>query len=273
MDQLGIEFISVFGLPPVEFVHLAGDLEVGNISLGLAPLDANPHNYPSYSLSDASLQRDFKAALKERGVAFALAEGFFVVPGRDVSAYAPEMDLMAELGAQRINTLALEPDPARVLDQLAALVEMAAARGLKTTLEFIPGMPVGDLAAAAATVRRVGRSEFSVLADTMHLGRSGATGAELAAQAPGVVGYAQLCDCPLTRTDMSYGDEAKYERMVPGEGELPLLDYLKALPAGVVIGLEVPQRQLAEAGVGPHERLGRAVAAARALLTKAPAQP
>ncbi|CAN7295662.1 TIM barrel protein [Phenylobacterium sp. LjRoot219] len=273
MDQLGIEFISVFGLPPVEFVHLAADLEVRNISLGLSPLDANPHNYPSYALSDAALQRDFKAALKDRGVGFALAEGFFVLPGRDVSAYAAEMDLMAELGAQRINTLALEPDAARLHDQLATLVEMGAARGLRTTLEFIPGMRVGDLTAAAETVRQVGRPEVSVLADTMHLGRSGATGAELAALEPGVVGYAQLCDCPLVRSDMSYADEAKYERMVPGEGELPLVDYLKALPPGVVIGLEVPQRSLAEAGVGPHERLGRAVAAARALLAQAAAQP
>jgi sugar phosphate isomerase/epimerase len=193
VDQLGIEFISVFGLPPVEFVHLAADLEVGNISLGLAPLDANPHNYPSYSLSDAALQRHFKAALRDRGVALALAEGFFVVPGRDVSAYAGEMDLMAELGAQRINTLALEPEPGRLDEQLGALVEMAAQRGLKTTLEFIPGMQVGDLAAAAATVRQVGRPEFSVLADTMHLGRSGATGAQIAALEPGMIGYAQLC--------------------------------------------------------------------------------
>lgn len=273
MDQLGIEFISVFGLPPVEFVHLAADLDVRNISLGLAPLDANPHGYPSYSLSDASLQRAFKAALADRGVAFALAEGFFVLPGRDVGAFAQEMDMVAELGAQRINTLALEPDAARLNDQLAALVDMAAARGMKTTLEFLPGMPVGDLAAAAAMVRQIGRPEFSVLADTMHLGRSGATGAQVAAQEPGVIGYAQLCDCPRVRTDMSYGDEAKYERMVPGEGELPLVDYLKALPPGVVIGLEVPQRSLAEAGVGPHERLGRCVAAARALLAQAAAQP
>jgi len=272
VDQLGIEFISVFGLPPVQFVDLAADLDVRNISLGLAPLDANPHNYPSYSLSDPALQRDFKAALKARGVTFALAEGFFVLPGRDVGAYAQELDLVAELGAQRINTLALEPDAARLADQLAALVEMGAARGMKTTLEFLPGIPIGDLAAAADAVRRIGRPELGVLTDTMHLGRTGATGAQIAALEPGIVSYAQLCDCPLVRTDMSYADEAKYERMVPGEGELPLVDYLKALPAGVVIGLEIPQRSLAEAGVGPHERLGRCVTAARALLAQA-AQP
>jgi sugar phosphate isomerase/epimerase len=143
---------------------------------------------------------------------------------------------------------------------------MAAARALRTTLEFFPASPVGDLATAAAAVRHVGRPEFAVLVDAMHLMRSGGRAAELAALDPALIGYAQFCDVPLQRTDMSYADEAKYERMVPGEGELPLLDILDALPRELVIGLEVPQRGLAEAGVGPHERLGRCVTAARELL-------
>ena len=41
-----------------------------------------------------------------------------------------------------------------------------------------------------------------------------------------------------------------YERMVPGEGELPLHDILSALPADVVIELEVPQTI---AGVGRRQ--------------------
>ncbi|CAN7154538.1 TIM barrel protein [Phenylobacterium sp. LjRoot225] len=268
MHKLGIEFISVFGMSPVELVGLAADLGCETISLGLAPLDANPHNYPPYSLTDPVLRREFPAALRDRGVAFALAEGFFVLPGRDVSAYAADLDLMCEFGAERINTLCLDPDRTRGFDQLGALVEMAAARGLRTTLEFLPASPVGDLAAAAAAVRHVGRPEFGVLVDAMHLMRSGGSAAELAALDPALIGYAQLCDVPLQRTDMSYADEAKYERMVPGEGELPLFDILAALPRDLVIGLEVPQRSLAEAGVGPHERLGRCVKAARDLLAK-----
>ncbi|OHV51343.1 hypothetical protein BCD48_10165 [Pseudofrankia sp. BMG5.36] len=54
--------------------------------------------------------------------------------------------------------------------------------------------------------------------------------------------------------------------MVPGTGELPLLDMLTALPPGLVIGLEVPLRSQAEAGIGPRDRLGRCVDAARGLL-------
>ena len=268
MDKLGIEFISVFGLPPAPFVELTADLGCRNLSLGLQPLDCNPHDYPSYSLSDPALQREFKAALRDRGVAFALAEGFFVLPGRDVGDYAADLDLICELGAQRINSLGLEPDRGRCFDQFAALAELAGRRGLATTLEFLPASTVGDLSTAAAVAKHVGRLDFGVLVDTMHLVRSGGTAADVAAQPPGVITYAQLCDCPLISPYATYAEEAKYERLPPGEGEFPLLDILKALPRDLVIGLEVPQRRLAEAGVGPHERLGRCVEAAGALLAQ-----
>ena len=55
-------------------------------------------------------------------------------------------------------------------------------------------------------------------------------------------------------------------RKVPGTGEPPLLEILAALPRDLVIGLEVPLRGEAEAGVDPHARLGRCVDAARNML-------
>jgi hypothetical protein len=51
-------------------------------------------------------------------------------------------------------------------------------------------------------------------------------------------------------------------------GELPLLDLLDAVPRDLVIGLEVPIRSQAQAGLGPHERLSQCVAAARGLLAQ-----
>ena len=43
--NLGIEFLTVFGLHPVEFVHLAADLGCRHIGIGLSPLPINPHRY------------------------------------------------------------------------------------------------------------------------------------------------------------------------------------------------------------------------------------
>ena len=56
------------------------------------------------------------------------------------------------------------------------------------------------------------------------------------------------------------------DRMIPGEGELPLREYLAVLPRDVVVSLEVPSRTLTRAGVSLRDRLQRSVTAARALL-------
>ena len=47
---------------------------------------------------------------------------------------------------------------------------------------------------------------------------------------------------------------------------LPLAQLLALVPQHAVIGLEIPIRSEAQAGLGPHARLGRCVVAARELL-------
>jgi sugar phosphate isomerase/epimerase len=273
MDRLGIEFLSVFSLPPVQFVNLAADLGVQHISTGLMSMPYNPHGYPAWSLKeDRALRLEMIAAMRDRDVSISLGEGYSVRSGMDVASRATDLALMAELGVKRINTVSLEPDLKRSFDQFAALAEMAAAAGMQTTVEFGPGMTIGALPTALAAVRHVARKDFRLLVDTMHLARSNSGAADLAALDPDLIGYVQLCDAPLVPENPSYMDEAMHERKVPGTGELPLLDILSALPRDRVVSLEVPQRSLAEAGATPHARLGRCVEATRELLAAARAR-
>ncbi len=78
---------------------------------------------------------------------------------------------------------------------------------------------------------------------------------ELRELGPEKIGYVQLSDTTLKPRLKSYMEEAMYERMAPGDGELPLAEILAAVPADVVVGLEIPMRSLAESGVGPMDRL------------------
>jgi sugar phosphate isomerase/epimerase len=253
-------------MPPVESVHLAGDLTCHYIGIGLVPTPYNPHAYPAWSLrEDRALRGEMIAAMHGRDVSISLCEGFGVRRGMDVRDYAADLEIVRELGCRRINAASSDRDWSRTLDQFARLAEMAHALDIETTIEVGPG-PVAGLPAALAAVRHVGQPHFRLLIDTMHFVRSGSGPGDIAALDPGVIGYVQLCDVPLVSKHSSYMDEALYERMVPGTGELPLREILAALPRDVVLGLEVPQRSLAQAGVGPHERVGRCVQATRSLL-------
>jgi sugar phosphate isomerase/epimerase len=262
--------LSGLGLPPLELVALAADLGCGHISTGLRQMPAqyNPLGFPEWSLqADKALRREMIAALRDRGVSVSLGEGFAVRPGVSMARRGEEMDIMAELGARGLGAVSMEPDAPRALDEFAVLAEMAHARGMLATIEFAPIQVVNSVAGALEIVRHVNQPHFRLLIDAMHFFRSGGQLAELTALDPALIGYAQLCDVPLSGDD--YMNEAMFGRRIPGEGELPLAEFVAALPKEIPIGLEIPMLAKAQAGIGPLERLRPAVAAARALLGEA----
>jgi sugar phosphate isomerase/epimerase len=269
--RIGIEFISVLGLPPVEFVELAADLGCRCIGIGLEPI-ARSKSYPPWSLrEDAALRRDLLNALRRCGVSVRLGEGFLIWPDKDIRGAGADLDLMCELGVEQVNILGLDADRARTFDQCAVFAELADDRGLGATLEFMPGLCIGDFETAVSAVRHAGKGNFRVLVDAMHFFRSGSTLLQLAAADPQLIGHVQICDAPLQSAASSYADEARFGRLPPGEGELPLLELLAALPAQASIGIEVPMLARAEGGIGPHARLAPCLKSTLELLRQADA--
>ncbi|MEO6093789.1 MAG: TIM barrel protein [Novosphingobium sp.] len=265
MNQISLDFLSGLGMAPVEFVELAATIGCGSITLGIQPL-GSIGRYPTWSFRGApALVRETRKALVERGITLAAGEGWFVVPRHDFGDTGGDLDIMAELGAASISTCGLDPDLARSFDQIAVLTEMAAARGMGTNIEFVATMPIGSLETALEAVAHVGRPESGLVIDAMHLFRSGASAADVAAVGPGLIRHVQVCDAPMTGTG-DYGYEATFERLPPGHGEFPLAELLAAVPRGVTLGLEIPMRARAEAGDDPVERLRPCVEATRKLM-------
>lgn len=270
MDDLGIEYQTVLGFPPVDFVHLAADLGCRCISMkargGGGPY--NPYGHPPFSfLDDTSLRRRMIAALGQRGVSISLGEGFIVQPGTSLLDDRASLDLMSEFGVTRVNAVTLDPDLNRSFDQFAAFAELAASRGMETTMEFARSLTLSNLVTALSAVRHVGRPDFRLLIDTMHVARSGSTAADLAAVDPRFIGYVQLSDSTLRQRGAAYRDDSS-DRAVPGQGELPLVDLLLALPAGLPVGIEAPMRSRAEQGLSVQDCARLAVAGARAVLAE-----
>ena len=272
MSRLGIEMLTLLGMPPVEHVELAAELGCTSISTGLMKLPLAPFGYPDVELypdwslaEDAGLRRDLKAALRDTGVHIGLGEGFRVSAESDVVDSAPQLDIMAELGAWRINAISTEGDLPRAHDQFAMLAEMVTVRGMQFVVEFAPPHALNSVEAALAVVEHVGRGRCRLMFDTMHFFRSGAKVEDIGELDPTLIGYAQLCDVPLQSPGSTYMQEAMFERMVPGEGELPLREWISALPIDCEIGIEVPMIERFLSGISPREHAAEVVAAARAL--------
>lgn len=272
MNRLGLEMLTLLGMPPVEHVKLAAELGCVSISTGLSGLPlaqfgyADFAPYPPWSLeNDPALRREMKAALRDTGVHIGLAEGFRVRADADLRDRGAALDIVAELGAVRVNAVSMESDMARTYDQLAVLTDMVIARGMKFIVEFAPPNAISDLAGALTAADHVGRERCQIMLDAMHFFRSGGKVEELARLDPSRVGYAQLCDAPMVSKGGTYMHEAMFARMIPGAGELPLREWIAALPGDVTIGLEVPMIADLQAGVAIRDHAARVVAAARGL--------
>lgn len=267
MSELGIEYQTVRGLDPAAFVHLAADLGCRFVSMKVAGggIGGNP---PFSLLDDPPLRRRFTDALADRGVTVSLAEGFIVRPGHDLRSDAPALDVLAESGATRANTVTMDPDLHRSFDQFAEFAHMAAARGMTTTMEFAKSLTVADLPTALAALAHVGRADFGLLVDTMHAARSGCGPGELEMLDPSWIGYIHLSDHTATQCHPDYRDDSA-DRRIPGEGELPLVEMLAALPALPVAGVECPMLPQAGAAPSVREYTGRAVEGARQILRAA----
>jgi sugar phosphate isomerase/epimerase len=275
VNRLGIEMLTLLGMSPVEHVKVAAELGCVAISSGLTGLPLTMFGiedfapYAMWSLRDnPALRREMIAAMKDTGVHIGLGEGFRARSGGDVRDFARDLDLMAELGALRINAICIEEAmfaDGSGADQLAVLSELTMERGMVFTIEFTPPSGISSFERALEVCRHIGRGKARVLVDSMHFFRTGGTVAKLAAVDPDWIGYAQMCDGRLAPWDEGYFGEAMFARGVPGAGELPLRDWVAALPETCEIGLEVPRLDDLRGGMSPRDHAARVVKAAREL--------
>lgn len=269
---LGIEMLTLLGMPPVEYVELAAELGCKEVSTGLFSLDLGMFGideplWPAWSLrDDPGLRREMKAAMADTGVQIGLGEGFGVGPDRPPAASLAALDLMAELGALRINAICMDDDflaSGAAADAMAELAELTRARGMRFTIEFFPPTGLNSLERALAVIDHVGRDKAQLLVDTMHLFRSGGTVEQVRSLPPGSIGYVQLSDGIVAPHDDAYFRTAMFGRSVPGAGDFPLEGLIAALEPEVTVSLEVPR--LDDVRDDPCGHAERCVAAARAL--------
>jgi sugar phosphate isomerase/epimerase len=216
-------------------------------------------------VGEAALIRAIKRRFADRGVGFFAATGIWLTPDLDVAALDRELATAAELGASWFLAAGYDPDTARLCDNFTALCEAAAGFGLKIAFEFMPYIETKTLGEAHRVVQQSRRPNAGILVDVLHLARSGGTPAEVAAVAPELIAYLQLCDAPRQKpAQLQLREESLRDRLYPGEGELWLYELMDALPRDVAIDLETPHAK--DRALPAAERARRAGDATRRFL-------
>lgn len=198
-------------------------------------------------VTDAGLVRQIGQRLRETGVRLLDIEAIWLQPSTDVRALLPALEVGKALGAQHVLVVGYDANRSRLLDNFSSLCEAAMRLQMNVGLEFITYCSIGTLDQARSLVKDSRQPNAGLLLDALQFFRSGATCDQLEAVAPSLLRYMQICDGPLAGPVLleDRRREARTARLLPGQGELPIADLIKALPAGVPLSLEAPTLALA----------------------------
>jgi sugar phosphate isomerase/epimerase len=236
---LSLAHLSLIELAPEALIRIAAQAGFDLVDLRLAPATPTDRVYDKDSLK--ALCRALAPVLRNAGLGVWDVEIIRLndqtVPGN----YLPLMEAAAGLGARRIKLVCDSEDHARAADILSRLCDLAAPFGLMLDLEYMVFSGVKSLRSAVAVVEAAARPNLRVLVDALHWVRAGDIDAIKSADRSWL-GYVQLCDGPLRGPSDRHAliQEARTNRLAPGEGEFPLDDLLAAMPPGCVASVEVP---------------------------------
>lgn len=203
---------------------------------------------------------ELKAQARSLGIRLSNVSAYQFYPDVTWEQVAPAIDATHALGVPIVVANCFDPDLARFTDLLARYCERAGQAGIRVALEFLPYSAVRSLEAAVRVVEASGAPNAGLLLDALHLDRSGAPVDAIASLDPARIVFAQLCDARRStgkRSDDELLQEARTARLPAGTGELPLFDFLDALPQGLEVEYEVARLDMADRSPLDKARVAR----------------
>jgi sugar phosphate isomerase/epimerase len=264
----GLEHLTLLGIAPPELVTVSAAAGFGAVGLRVSPATADERPWPM--APGSAMLAETVRRLADTGIAVLDVEAIRLQPwprrsGPRPAEFTPVLEAAAELDARFVNAICEDPDLARLSDEFGRLAEEARPYAVRPVIEFMAYRTVRTLDAAVAIAAGSGGG---ILIDALHVQRCGVGLDAVRAVDPGLVGYVQLCDAPLA-TPAGEGAEiaeARGGRLLPGDGELPLLELLAALPEEIPVAVEAPAPG---AGARPAEFAARARRALSSVLSQA----
>lgn len=265
--KLALATLTLLDASPPDLVDVAAAVGLDGVTVRIGA--AFPGDEPPLE-TDASVRDATLARLRATGLGVLDVEVLRLGPDTEMESLVPYLDRAAALGAEHVLVTNDDPDDRASAQRFGELCEPAAARGLRPALEFMVYRGTKTVEQAHRVVTDAGHPAGVVLVDALHLQRSGGTPADVARIAernPERFTYVQLCDAATAPPSGGFDGlrrEGLVGRLLPGEGELPLTDLLRALPPKAAISIEAPVEALRS--LPDVELAGRAATATRELL-------
>lgn len=237
---IGLAPLGFLDLTPPQLIRTAAGAGFRSVGLRAQAAVAGGIQYP---LRTDSAELDaIRRAMAETGVVIDVIEVFSLHRQTHIADLEPMLRCASSIGATRVLCTGDDVDLNVVASKFAELCDLAHSVEMSVHLEFMRFRTgAKTLDDAMRVIRLVNRSNGFVAIDILHLMRSGGSIQSLEHVPIDRVGIVQLCDGPmLAPPDTDLANEARHNRLPPGEGEFPIAELLTVLPAHIHLDVEVP---------------------------------
>jgi sugar phosphate isomerase/epimerase len=247
MRTYSLAYLTASHQSVCEFIQIAADTGYDYVGLRLRP---NADGAPYQPFIDAPIiRREVSSLLKSTGVKVFDIEIIRIGEEFDLERYKEFLEAGAELGAQAVLVAADDDQRSRLATNYAKLCEYMSPYGLSANLEFMPWTTIKNAGEAQALVREAGSPKNAgILVDALHYSRSKTSLSDIGSLPRELLYYAQMCDAHsgLNFTTEQMIHTAREERLLPGEGDIALVNLFKTLPSDLPISIEIPNFKRAQ---------------------------
>jgi 4-hydroxyphenylpyruvate dioxygenase len=238
-------------LTSIATVSLSGTLEAKLRAIAQARFDG-AEIFENDLLTSRSTAREVAAQMRDLGLACTLFQPFRdfegmpdELRGRTFDRLERKFDLMQELGAGLLLVCssvspASSGDRSRIVADFRELAERAGKRNLKVGYEALAwGRHIFDHRDAWAVVEEVDHPALGLILDSFHSLARAIPLESLREIDPARIFILQLADAPVVQMD--YLSWSRHFRSMPGQGELPLVEFVATLlEIGIACGARWP---------------------------------
>jgi len=260
--------LTVLPCSPLEQIDAALDAGYDAVGMRLVPVLATDIDV----MADKPLRDAVARRLAQTQLDVLDVEVVRISPQTNVQALLPMLQYAGDIGARSLAVTGVPKaefgpgDEAATVAKLAELAEAASRFGIVAGIEFMAFRNIGTLEAALRYRELAKHPNVAIVVDALHFQRSGGKPDQLMTLDPTAISCFQICDAPATPPE-DIAKEARFGRLLPGRGGLPLREMLAALPQDLPLAVEVPDTTRADAPV--IEKALEAARSSRAVMAAA----
>jgi sugar phosphate isomerase/epimerase len=213
---------------PMDYIYATRNAGYEGIGIRLYRAPTRTYNFNPI-VGYPALMRDVKQAIADLGLEMYDVYSYYLQPEMEWDIIMPTLDFAGELGARYLLVIGDDPEWNRMCDNMGRICDKLQPMGIRAVVEAYANA-LTPLATAVKFCEDTREYGVGLCLDPRQAFRDEKHASNVALKAVdrALLPYAQINDStPLGNNGI-----------LPGEGQVPLYDYLDALPAGIDLSTE-----------------------------------